>query len=55
VRYRTSTPYYEEVGIILTGSRSEPVLLMGVGPGLCGTSQNAVWAKFAEPSFQALR
>jgi hypothetical protein len=28
--------YYEEVGIIPEGSRSEFATLIGVGPGLCG-------------------
>jgi hypothetical protein len=28
--------YYEVVGIILQGSRSEFATLIGVGPGLCG-------------------
>jgi hypothetical protein len=52
-----SARYYEEVGIIPERSLAQLRTIMGVRPGLCGTSENSVKAKFnfAECSFHALR
>jgi hypothetical protein len=47
--------YYEEVRIMPDECLSQPGTAMGVGPGLCGTSENASYAKFAEFLFHALR
>jgi hypothetical protein len=48
--------YYEEVRIIPQRRRSEYGTLIGVGPGLCRTSENAVLAKFGEETcLHALR
>jgi hypothetical protein len=48
--------YYEEareVSLIPEGSRSQPGMLMGVGPGLCSvrTSENSSQVKSAESPF----
>jgi hypothetical protein len=50
-RTALSGEYYEEVMIIPEGSRYECSTLMDVGPGLCGTSENAQKAKFALKEF----
>jgi hypothetical protein len=58
MRQGTSDGYYEEGRegqIIPEGSRSQPRMLIGVGPRLWQTSENAVNTKFAEYPFHALR
>jgi hypothetical protein len=52
-----SDGYYEEAEGRRDNTRrkpSQPGTPLGVGPGLCGTPQNAGKAKFAEFPFHAL-
>jgi hypothetical protein len=52
--WAASDGYYKEnekVWIIPEAIRSRVGTLIGVGPVPCGTSENCVMAKFAEPTF----